>query len=361
MRQPLEFINLGADEIDASFVPGPAKCKSRRASDQAAVTRARSFFCLRMRDSEVAAEVKPRRVLIVGETSAGSQLMDFLHKHFPHRYATIGLVGHQPAVSPIAVPSGGAPLLGSLDDLTELVHRYQIDEVLIADFFAPEFKVSEERILAQTAPLVCLNGLAAPQPRHYKALKRGLDIIFSLASLIVAAPLLAILALAIKLTCPGPVLFKQERVGLGGKRFQIYKLRTMYLNAEAATGPVLAQHRDERCWPLGAVLRAAHLDELPQLYNVLRGDMSIVGPRPERPVFVSMYERHVPAYAQRHTVQPGLTGLAQTNGDQLTHVSVKLHYDLVYVYNYSLWLDALMLVRTPLEILRSLGRKETKI
>ena len=165
---------------------------------------------------------------------------------------------------------------------------------------------------------------------------------------------MALAALAIRLTSPGPALYRQERVGCGGRLFVIYKLRTMIEGAENETGPILARRDDPRSTMLGRILRVSKLDEWPQFYNVLRGDMSVVGPRPERPCFVGVFRRHIPAYSQRHTVRPGITGLAQVKGGYRTNVYVKLRYDLIYIHRQSLWLDLWILARTPLTILESI-------
>ncbi len=315
----------------------------------------KAFYRLRAGKQAQPQQIVPRRALIVGDSHASCRLAHELKRHFPEHYKVVGIVTPTPGqVSP-----NGVPVVGSLRDIAGLAHQHQVDEVLVADFFDPEFKTTEDQIIAQTrhnADAVS-NALTLAKASRYKAVKRTLDIAFSLTALVVTAPLMAVMGVINKITAPGPILFTQERVGLNGRRFQIYKLRTMRVDAEVQSGPVLAQHRDTRCTPVGAIMRATKIDELPQLFNVLRGDMSIVGPRPERPVFTDIYERHVPNYAQRHAVLPGLTGIAQTNGDQLTHVSVKLHYDLTYVHNCSLWLDIVLLARTPFTILSALTRK----
>jgi lipopolysaccharide/colanic/teichoic acid biosynthesis glycosyltransferase len=178
---------------------------------------------------------------------------------------------------------------------------------------------------------------------------------FSLAALIATAPAVAVAALAVKLTSPGPVLYCQERVGRAGRRFTIYKLRTMVAGAEAETGPILAQRRDPRITWVGRVLRATKLDEVPQFFNVLRGDMSVIGPRPERPCFVEEYCRRIPAYPERHRVRPGISGLAQVHGGYRTHVYVKLRYDLIYVSRQSFWLDLEILARTVRAVAQNLN------
>jgi exopolysaccharide biosynthesis polyprenyl glycosylphosphotransferase len=177
-------------------------------------------------------------------------------------------------------------------------------------------------------------------------LKRTMDILGALALFVVTSPLLSLALILVPLTSKGSALFRQQRIGKGGVPFNLFKFRTMVSNAESLTGPVLATDRDSRITPLGRFLRATRIDELPQLFNVLRGEMSLIGPRPERPVFVQQFERDWPGYALRHSVKPGLTGLAQIRGRYSTKANGKLHFDLLYIYNYSLLLDCKILLQT---------------
>lgn len=176
--------------------------------------------------------------------------------------------------------------------------------------------------------------------------KRVLDLALAVPLLVLVTPVMLLVAVAIKLTSPGPVFYRQERVGLGGKEFVLYKFRTMVVDAEKHTGPVLASANDPRITPIGEFLRATRLDELPQLFNVIRGEMSLVGPRPERPYFVEQFCRESPEYVLRHLVPPGLTGLAQVMGKYCTSVQDKLRFDLYYVRHYSVWLDLKIVLLT---------------
>lgn len=176
--------------------------------------------------------------------------------------------------------------------------------------------------------------------------KRAMDVVVAGLGLILAAPVMALCALAIAVTSPGPVFYTQERTGFRGKTFRVYKFRTMIQDAEKQTGPVLAGEKDPRITPVGRILRATRLDELPQLFNVLKGDMSLVGPRPERPFFVKQFASEIPDYHYRHLVKPGLTGLAQVHGKYTTSAADKLRYDLYYIRNYSLLLDLKILLQT---------------
>jgi exopolysaccharide biosynthesis polyprenyl glycosylphosphotransferase len=166
-----------------------------------------------------------------------------------------------------------------------------------------------------------------------------------------AVPMLLIAAL-IKLTSHGPALYKQVRTGLNGRSFVMYKFRTMRVNAEAETGPVWSKPGDPRCTPLGNILRRLSIDELPQFFNVLRGEMSLVGPRPERPHFVQSFSQRLPAYPRRHQVLPGITGWAQVNGWRGdTSLEKRLEFDLFYVRNWSVFFNIWIMLLTPFAVL----------
>lgn len=179
-----------------------------------------------------------------------------------------------------------------------------------------------------------------------KILKRLLDIFIASVGLILTAPLMLVISILIKVTSAGPIFYCQERVGLYGKTFMLYKFRTMIKDAEKYTGPVLATEHDPRITSVGRILRATRLDELPQLINVLKGEMSIIGPRPERPYFVQQFKKENPNYKYRHIVKPGITGLAQVLAKYSTNVEDKLRYDLIYIRNYSFLLDLRILFLT---------------
>jgi exopolysaccharide biosynthesis polyprenyl glycosylphosphotransferase len=189
---------------------------------------------------------------------------------------------------------------------------------------------------------------AKPHPLN-RTLERGIDIAVVIALLIIAAPVMALIALAIRLQDGGPVLYRQTRVGLGGRPFTVLKFRSMRIDAEAEGSAQWAQKNDCRATPFGAFLRAHRLDELPQLFNVLRNEMSIVGPRPERPEMVETLRREIPLYDHRHRVLPGLTGWAQINfpyGASVEDAAEKTRYDLYYVQNRSPILNLLILLQT---------------
>ena len=269
------------------------------------------------------------------------------------------------------------PWLGGVEELPQVMRKYGVDEVILLsqptwkDAFIdwlvrepggwPEMGGARPRVLVVPSVYDILVGrvtslrlhdvplvevLKDPQEDLAFLIKEIVEIGSTVVLLILSFPILGIAALLIKLTSPGPMLYRQRRVGRYGKEFVMYKLRTMVDRAEAETGPVLAGSADERITRVGRVLRAARIDEIPQLFNVLNGTMSLVGPRPERPEFVGEFMRTIPGYGERLQVKPGLTGLAQVNGEYHTSAEYKLKYDLAYIYNYSLWFDIRIMAET---------------
>lgn len=215
----------------------------------------------------------------------------------------------------------------------------------------------DERRRIEVAPTVKVQPTAPRVPRSVRVLKRALDVFTASFALALAWPVMLLVAVAIKLESKGPAIFAQERVGAAGKTFTMYKFRSMRSDAEASSGPVWAKANDDRITPLGRFLRKARLDELPQLFNVLRGDMSLVGPRPERPFFIQQLERVVPAYNERLShCKPGITGWAQINlpyDTSIESVKTKVLYDLAYgAHMYSVWSYLRMELRI---ILRTFG------
>lgn len=265
----------------------------------------------------------------------------------------------------------GKPVLGRFDSLAEIVARTPIDEVLIALPPRQQHKLDHvlELLKKETVdiglvpdvhryvtlgcavedfdgvPVVRLND--SPLIGWAAIAKRVTDMVVSLIALVVFSPLLLLLAMLVKLTSPGPVLYAQERMGLDGRTFRMIKFRSMRIQAEAQSGAVWAKPGDDRCTPLGAIMRKTSLDELPQLWNVLRGDMSLVGPRPERPVFVHKFRSEIPNYMLRHKVKAGITGWAQINGWRgNTSLDRRIECDLFYIRNWSYLLDLKILTLT---------------
>ncbi|MBI2159821.1 MAG: undecaprenyl-phosphate glucose phosphotransferase [Candidatus Rokubacteria bacterium] len=268
-------------------------------------------------------------------------------------------------------PGLAVPRLGGLEEIRSVLDRQQVDIVFIAlphsDYgrltavlndigddpvaihFVPDvFSLASLRGGVEefeTIPFIHLR--ESPLYGWNLVLKRAFDLLFGTLALAVAAPVMAAVAIALKLASPGPVLYRQERMGVDGRRFQMLKFRTMRVDAEKETGPVWARPDDPRRTRLGTFLRHWSLDELPQLWNVLRGEMSLVGPRPERPSFVEEFRRRVPGYMLRHKVKAGITGWAQVNGWRgNTSIEKRIEYDLYYIERWTLGFDLKILVQT---------------
>ena len=280
------------------------------------------------------------------------------------------------------LPSGHR-LLGGADELLRIVNEVRPDLIVVAQsdrrgaFPAaallecrlqgisveewPAFyeKVTGKILVSDMRPswLIFSDGFVKTRPAII--IKRAIDMILSLAGMVLASPLIALTALAVRLESTGPVLFRQTRVGQFGRSFAIFKFRSMRADAEGLTGPVWAEKDDPRVTRIGRFLRRSRLDELPQLYNVLIGDMSFIGPRPERPEFIEELERRIPFYRARLSVKPGVTGWAQvryTYGGSVEETLEKLQYDLYYVKNLSLFLDLLILISTVQVVIFGRGR-----
>jgi len=194
-------------------------------------------------------------------------------------------------------------------------------------------------------------------PRYYAAAKRAIDIIGALFALVFAIPIMLLGSLAIILSDGFPVIFSQERVGRDLKPFQVYKLRTMVKDAEKLSGPVLAEEDDPRITGVGRFLRSYRIDELPQLFNILKGEMSFVGPRPERMYFVETFCDEIPGYRERFRVKPGVTGLAQVSGGYATTPERKLKYDLIYMFHQNLAMDVQIVLETLRVVLTGRGAR----
>jgi exopolysaccharide biosynthesis polyprenyl glycosylphosphotransferase len=269
----------------------------------------------------------------------------------------------------------GVPVLGKLADLPEFTRfrsDFQVHEVVLAEpgvanetvlrmIFECEKGMVAFRRLADVFGLITakmsvsyLGGIPilsftdSPLAEwENRALKRALDVALSAAALILLWPVLLVIAALVRADSPGPILFKQKRVGEDGRQFNIYKFRTMRVDAERETGPVWAKPNDPRRTRLGAVLREWNLDELPQLWNVLRGDMSLVGPRPEREEFVTQFKEDIPRYMARHAIRSGITGWAQVNGLRgNTSIEERTQFDLYYIENWSIFFDLRILFMT---------------
>ena len=303
-----------------------------------------------------------KRILIAGSGELGRLVADKILEHRELGYQIIGFVDDRAGGDHLGYR--GLPLLGILDDAAEIAAREAIDHLYVA--LPPEQHVkmlelidstSREmldvkvvpdllQVIALRARLEDLDGVPVinindvPLQGFNSALKRLIDIGISLVALVTLALPFAVIALLVKLTSRGPVFYKQERMGLVGKPFMIHKFRSMFIDAEAESGPVFASQDDPRRTVLGKVLRRTNIDELPQFWNVLQGEMSIVGPRPERPLFVAQFKDRIPQYMLRHKVKAGITGWAQVNGWRgNTSIEKRIEYDLYYIENWSVRLD----------------------
>ncbi|MFH0731623.1 MAG: exopolysaccharide biosynthesis polyprenyl glycosylphosphotransferase [Candidatus Omnitrophota bacterium] len=196
--------------------------------------------------------------------------------------------------------------------------------------------------------------------KRFEEFKRCFDVTVASVGLVVTAPIMLLTAMLIKIVSPGPVFYKQERMGRSGKLFDIYKFRTMKLDAEKETGPIWARENDPRLIKFGKIIRKAHIDEIPQLFNVLSGEMSIVGPRPERPVFVKTLSKEISDYRKRYAVKPGITGLAQVwhkYDETIQDVRKKIKYDLLYIKRMCLMTDVRILFRTVFVVAAGRGAR----
>lgn len=319
------------------------------------VNRARFFFRNR---SE-----KKRNLLLIGD----GDMVDRLIAHIsddPHwDYNIKGVVRIEGSIRNDV--SGNVPVMGTIADLPAIMDSASIDEIILTESDLPRSKIMniilesekrmvEFRLVADLLGMVTsqvdmrtIDGvplLGLKESRLYEGfnrfLKRVMDLIFSTIGLIVLFPVFLVIALIVKLNSKGPVFYLQKRIGEDGRRFTIIKFRTMIDNAEKGVGRVWAKKDDPRRTGAGAFLRKYNLDELPQFFNVFRGDMSLVGPRPERPHFVGKFKENVPRYMARHKIRSGVTGWAQVNGLRgNTSIEERTKYDLYYIENWSLAFD----------------------
>jgi len=333
------------------------------------------------------------RALVIGAGWAGSTLAQAIHSGSDAAgeprsglgYGIIGFVDDDPAKR--GKELGGARVLGGRADLLSLVRELRPDEIVVAithpetihfDLFAailacrelgiPTTSMAEvyERITGRIPVehagrnlYVVLPIRQLPTQRLYIASKRLLDLVAGLLGCFLLLCLIPPVWLVNRFTSPGPLFYWQERVGQGGRRFRVVKFRSMVVDAEARTGAVWASEADPRVTPLGRVLRRTRLDELPQCWNILRGDMTLIGPRPERPEFVEELAQEIPFYRIRHAMKPGLTGWAQVRyryGASVEDALIKLQYDLYYIKHQNLLLDLEILAKTVAVVLGLRGR-----
>jgi len=312
-------------------------------------------------------------LLILGAGSVGRNFYKSLLQYPELGYEVFGflddnLTEHPPTGYPMP------PILGGLDQLDEVLRRHLIDEVIVALPLAAHEKFAEiietcDNAGAKTLiipdyfdllparpyfdnfagiPLINVRDIPLDELGN-RLLKRTFDIVFSIAAIIVTSPIMLIAAIGIKLTSPGPVIFKQERMGLDRRTFIMYKFRTMRVSDQKTADTQWTVENDPRRTKFGAFLRRTSIDELPQFFNVLKGDMSVVGPRPERPYFVEQFKDEIPKYMVKHHVRPGITGWAQTNGLRGdTSIRDRINHDLYYLENWSFMFDLKIIILTIL-------------
>lgn len=320
------------------------------------------------------------RVVVLGSGLVSLKLIENMLRLPEQGMRPAGLILSRPTSHPPRLPAG-VPILGELksgEQLEALLREHQVSEVILAEQEIgtdrlPELLTHCERAhvdfrIIPSATELLLSGMVVetfagipllglretPLQGWNAAFKRGIDILASGTGLLLTSPLIGLFAWLVRRQDGHHPFFYQERMGIDGRRFKIIKLRSMPVDAEARSGPVFSDDYDARCTRLGGFLRRSHLDELPQLLNVLRGEMSLVGPRPERPYFVDQFRDDIPRYMARHKVKSGITGWAQVNGLCGKHGSIneRLKYDLYYIENWTLWLDFKILLRTAFGLVR---------
>ncbi|MDD2706416.1 MAG: undecaprenyl-phosphate glucose phosphotransferase [Verrucomicrobiae bacterium] len=309
-----------------------------------------------------------QRVLLVGVGEENAHIITKIEKDIHSGRKVVGLLSDE---KDLQTPHN-VPLLGLPGDLPKVLDGQEVDEVILGTLQVPHGQISDwilacEKHLVQFrlvpdlfeilasrvqldfisgVPLLGLGDFPLDRPFN-RIIKRIMDIVGSVAGLILSAPIMAVAALLIRMESPGPVFYVQERCGREGRIFKLYKLRTMRVDAEKETGPVWTRENDPRRTRFGGILRKLNIDETPQFWNVLKGEMSLVGPRPERPHFVEQFKKEIRHYMPRHHCKAGITGWAQVNGLRgNTPLDERIRYDLFYFENWSLWFDLRIILAT---------------
>ncbi len=302
-----------------------------------------------------------RNVLILGSGNVGQRIAHVFHER---AWDGFKVVGYADDFIPAGTLVNGQRVLGTLDALSSIIQQSGVDQVFVALPFKAYERIGQimkylenEMVDVRLVPDIIHLSILKASVDNFEGMplitlsegpiyglravmKRMFDIVFSLSVLVLLSPVLGAIALLIKLTSPGPVIYRQKRMGLDGEIFEILKFRTMHVNAENDIGPVWARKDDTRKTQLGAFLRRTSLDELPQFFNVLKGEMSVVGPRPERPEFIQNFRKEIPKYMLRHRVKAGITGWAQVNGWRgNTSLERRIDCDIFYLKNWTFLLD----------------------
>ncbi len=310
-----------------------------------------------------------KHILLAGYSRAAEEYIDRIMGNPEWGYVVCGILDD-------SVPAGtlykGVKVLGRIDNLHELLPANELDEIAITlslkDYdrleeivsicekygvhtkFIPDYNsvIPTRPYTEDLMGLPVINIRNVPLTNTANMLtKRLMDIVGSLVGIVLTSPIMLICAIAVKATSRGPVVFKQERVGLHGKHFSMYKFRSMEQQKPSEEQKAWTVKNDPRVTNVGKIMRRTSLDELPQLFNILKGDMSLVGPRPERPLFVDKFKEEIPRYMVKHQVRPGLTGWAQVNGYRGdTSIRKRIEYDLYYIENWTVWLDVKIIFMT---------------
>lgn len=302
-----------------------------------------------------------RNVLVVGAGGLGNRIVKKIQDN---PWTGLGVVGYLDDYKKTGELFEGKKVLGRISDIKNVINEHGVDQVFVALPIRAHKRLmyivetlKDELVTIRVVPDIYQAITLNASVQEFEGLplinltdtlmygwnvvvKRFADIVLSLLAIILTAPIMFIIAVAFKLTSPGPLFYRQERMGLDGKTFDMLKFRSMRVDAEAQTGAVWARENDPRRTRLGTFLRKTSLDELPQFFNVLKGDMSIVGPRPERPVFIEEFRKKIPGYMLRHKMKAGITGWAQVNGWRgNTSLEKRIECDLYYIENWSIWFD----------------------
>jgi len=323
------------------------------------------------------------RTLIIGTGKNALSAFDDLSRNKSLGMQVVGFVHVPNGKNGYVIHVDEDEIMGELNEIDQIVSKMEIQDLIVA--LEPEKRDDLVKVLSRVNnPDVTLKLLPdfyqlvsglnktnqifglplieiSPDlmPAWEKFTKRLMDLAISLSVLVIMMPVIVVISIAIKWSSAGPAIYSQNRVGKNGKQFTMYKFRTMYNDAEANTGPTWAAENDPRVTKVGAWLRKTRLDEIPQFYNVLKGEMSLVGPRPERPFFVEEFKKEIPMYTRRLRVRPGITGWAQVKwkyDSSLDDVKEKTKYDLFYVENMSLRMDFKILINTLFSMLRAKGQ-----
>lgn len=310
-----------------------------------------------------------RHIIVIGDGILAREIVKRITNHPELGLNIIGLVGSK--TEKINKRVYGQEIIGTYEDIEKIFRGKNVDQVFICIPFSMITKL--ENILKSIEPyhaaikiipdiyhflpfsgsieefegLPIISFQDTPLYGWNIVIKRASDIIIALFGIIITLPIMILIALIIKLTSQGPIFYKQKRAGLDGRAFEMLKFRTMHVDAEKETGPVWAKENDQRRTRFGAFLRKTSLDELPQFFNVLKGDMSVVRPRPERPEFIERFRKEIPRYMFRHKMRAGITGWAQVNGWRGdTDLKKRIEHDLYYIENWSIWFDLKVILLT---------------